>query len=730
MHSDQQPASHRVLVIDDNATIHQDIRKILCPVGAGSDLLEAEAMLFDQQAPKAPVREVRFRIDSAYQGKEGLKRVEQALEESDPYAMAFVDIRMPPGWDGIETLRHIWARQPDLQAVICTAYSDHSWEDIVHSLGHSDQFVVLKKPFDNIEVLQLAHALCRKWVLAGQASVCLAELNEMVGEQTEKLMAANEQLKAEIRRRERTEMELRGSEHRFSLAFKASAIPMAIMHASSRTFLEVNESFTELTLCPHDAIVGCSPADLGLLARVEDFDNALRTVREKGRVRDYPCRILPKEGDPRETLISFEPVVMGEEPCLLVAIMDVTEQRKLEAQLRQSQKMDAIGQLAAGVAHDFNNLLTIIHGHASLQMARGNLDERTSHSLHQVKMAADRAATLTRQLLAFSRKQVMQFRPISINDTVGRAQTMLKSLLGETIRLECHSAPNLPLVFADENSLDQVIMNLAVNARDAMPQGGVLRIKTEPVTVGPGEISKSSDARLGNFVRLSVSDNGCGMDTLLVSRIFEPFFTTKPPGRGTGLGLSTVYGIVKQHDGWVTVESKPGVGTTFHVYLAVTKELPAPASDTVHISLEPDPVSQKQVVMVVEDELVLREFVTSILQQQGYIVLEAGDGMEALRLAQETPARIDLLLTDMVMPNGLTGAKLAVQMQARRPELKVLYTSGYSQELMENSSRLVAGVNFLPKPFDVNKLVLAVRNCLKLESPSLLRTEGLVGVEK
>jgi len=726
--SGNNQASHRILVIDDNATIHADIRKILCPVEAETALLEAESQLFGKVTRTRSSVRPQFRIDSAYQGKEGLAMMEKSLADGDPYAMAFVDVRMPPGWDGIETIRHIWNRYPELQIVICSAYSDHSWEDIVLNLGDSDNFVILKKPFDNIEVLQLAHALTKKWVVTKQASLRLSELDEMVARQTAKLTAANEQLHSEIRRREQTELELQGSEHRFALAFKASAIPMGIMHASSRVYLEVNESFGVLAARTREEIIGKTSNELQLLARPEDCDNAMDEVRRKGRVRDFSCRIMAKGGEIRETLISMEPVVLGEEACLLVAVLDVTEQRKLESQLRQSQKMDAIGQLAAGVAHDFNNLLTIIHGHASLQMSRPNMDEQTKHSLTQVKMAADRAATLTRQLLAFSRKQVMQPRPMSLNESILRSQAMLKRLLGETITLDCTCAKELPLVFADENSMDQVIMNLVVNARDAMAQGGSLRIVTDTETIGAADLVRHPEARLGEFVRLSVIDNGCGMDTSVLARMFEPFFTTKAQGKGTGLGLSTVYGIVKQHDGWVEVESAPGLGTKFHIYLAVTEKTRVRTHETSLFAIEPM-TEHKETVLVVEDEAVLREFVTTLLQQQGYIVLQAADGLEALQVCKQTVAKIDLLLTDMVMPNGISGAKLAQQMLARRKDLKVLYTSGYSQELMENSGRLVVGTNFLPKPFDVNKLLKAVRRCLESESPNAARTTGLIGVE-
>jgi PAS domain S-box-containing protein len=715
MQSPSPTAPLRILVVDDNESIHRDIRKILCPAGLPQDILEAEAELFGQSDATKPQPRSSFLIESALQGQEGLEMLKQALSESRPYAMAFVDVRMPPGWDGIETIRHLWNSAPDLQVVICSAFSDHSWDDIVRNLGYSDNFVILKKPFDNIEVLQLAHALTKKWIVTRQANLRMVELDAMVSSKTAELTAANLHLKDEVRRRERTELELRASEHRFEMAFQAGVVPMAVMHAPSQTFLEANESFTRLVDQPREQILGKTLPEICRGVRAQDVEQALEVVRRTGRLRDYAMCVQPNGGDPRETLISLEPVVLGEEPCLLAAVLDVTEQRKLESQLRQSQKMDAIGQLAAGIAHDFNNLLTIIHGHASLQLARVKPDDALAQSLTHVRMAADRAATLTRQLLAFSRKQVMQRRVISLNGTVERLRGMLERMLGETIRLECACAPALPHILADEGSIDQVIVNLVVNARDAMRQGGILALETRAVTIDSNNLACHPEARLGRFVCLTVADTGEGIDPIILNRIFEPFFTTKPPGKGTGLGLSTVYGIVKQHEGWVEVESVPGLGTKFHVYLGATNSPIETAQDNVLVQIEPALTSRKRTVLVVEDEPELREFVKSILEGHGYSVLHAADGVDALEIFRQAKVRIDLLLTDMIMPGGISGNNLASQMLKSQPDLRILFTSGYSEELLENADRLVLGGNFLPKPFDVAKLLRAVQQCLEPE---------------
>jgi signal transduction histidine kinase/CheY-like chemotaxis protein len=468
-----------------------------------------------------------------------------------------------------------------------------------------------------------------------------------------------------------------------------------------------------------EEILGNSAKDLNLLPRPEDCDRAIEQVLRHGRLRDHHLTIATKSKQHRDVLISLEPVVLGEEPCLLLAMLDVTEQKKLEAQLRQSQKMDAIGQLAAGVAHDFNNLLTIIHGHASLQLTRLAGDEEATNSLIQVKMAADRAAALTRQLLAFSRKQVLQFRPICLNQAIRQSQAMLRRLLGETIRLESHLHRGAAPVFADANCIDQVLMNLAVNARDAMAEGGRLLITTQRLELSEETKGSHPDARPGNFVQLTVSDNGCGMDTAVMSRIFEPFFTTKAPGKGTGLGLSTVYGIMKQHGGWMEVESAPGLGTKFHLFIELTDRqldsVPEPASPVA----ETVDANHEATVLVVEDEEVLREFVVSVLETQGYRILQACDGIEAQKVAEAHGDRINLLLTDMVMPNKVSGIELAQKLvQAGKCE-HVLFTSGYSQELMEQADQLLSGKNFLHKPFDVNRLLRTVRECLQ-SAPSPL----------
>jgi PAS domain S-box-containing protein len=710
MESHSDPTKHRLLIIDDNPTIHEDIKKILCPQQSETDIAQLAADLFGTEVEK--VEQSRFKIDSAYQGQEGLAMVEKAITEGDPYTLAFVDVRMPPGWDGVETIRRIWEKYPELQVVICTAYSDHSWEDIIRQLGQTDSLVILKKPFDNVEVLQLAHALTKKWALTRESRIRMDDLDEKVRLRTAALSQANEHLQAEVRQRMAIEIALRASEERFQKAFRAASFPMAILKRETMVFLEVNDSFATLVGRERDDIMGKTPMDLGLLADPKEYDGALKKLQDGQRVRDHSCRIRRKNDEVRQVLVSLEPVVMGEEDCLLLALHDVTEQIQLEARLRYSQKMEAIGQLAAGVAHDFNNLLTIIHGHTSLQMSRADLDQQVAYSLKQVKMAADRAAELTKQLLTFSRKQVMKRKPLNLAEVIERVRPILARMVGETIALEYDVSPDLPTVLADEHGVEQIVMNLVVNARDATPAGGRIRIAAQAVTVDTAALKRNPEARNGQFVCLTVEDNGCGIETTFMNRLFEPFFTTKSKGEGMGLGLSTVYGIAKQHEGWVEVASKKGIGSSFRVHLPLSDK-PVGHSD--------DPVAPRQnlpvgkiagTVLVVEDEMPVRELISSALQQHGYSVLQAGDGVEAMFVWQASGKPVDLLLTDIVMPNGVGGMELATWLSKKSQKTKVLYTSGYNTETIENADRLHEGINFLPKPFSVPKLIDAVQRCL------------------
>jgi two-component system, NtrC family, sensor kinase len=584
--------NNRILVVDDNPAIHDDFRKVL---GAAhepqADLVNAELALFGDEV--VPVIAAEFEIDSAYQGQEALAKIEQSLAAGRPYAMAFVDVRMPPGWDGVETIQRIWAVYPELQVVICTAYSDYSWEEMIRKLGSSDNLVILKKPFDNVEVLQLACAFSRKWELNRQANLKLDELGGMVGQRTKELEIANQDLRREIR-----------------------------------------------------------------------------------------------------------------------------DRLQAERQLRQAQKMEAIGQLAAGVAHDFNNVLTVIHGHASMLMMRLGEEGPHSRSLSEIRHSAERAANVVRQLLMFSRKQILQFRNVDLGDVIRSVSGMLRQLVGEHIMLETECDKGLAPIFADRGMLEQIALNLTLNARDAMPRGGSIKLACTEVTVEPADVKPDSDARAGRFVRFTVSDTGCGIDPEGLTHLFEPFYTTKEAGKGTGLGLATVFGIVKQHEGWIEVKSQPKIGTTFTLFFPIS-------SHSVQKPCEPaEAMTQHtgtETILLAEDESSLREMVQEVLRLQGYRVLTAASGPAALEVWHREEHRIDLLLTDMVMPGGMMGTDVAAELRRANPDLKVIFTTGYSPGVAGSSNALEEGVNFLPKPYSPNKLAGIIRKCLDKQEAGTAR---------
>ncbi|HEY5298570.1 MAG TPA: response regulator [Verrucomicrobiae bacterium] len=417
--------------------------------------------------------------------------------------------------------------------------------------------------------------------------------------------------------------------------------------------------------------------------------------------------------DNRRALLSVNATPLfdsaGKIDGMVVTVEDITQRLALEVQLRQSQKMESVGQLAAGVAHDINNVLTIIQGHAGLLLNAMPPNGHAVKSLEKISLASERAAGFIRHLLMFSRKQIFQTKILDLNSVLRNLEYMLPRLIGEHIALETGYQLGLPPINADTGMIEQIVMNLIVNARDAMPKGGDLRIETSTIEIGAAHARQNSEARAGEFVCLTVTDTGCGMERKVLQHIFEPFFTTKEVGNGTGLGLSTVYGIARQHHGWVEVQSEVGHGTTFKVYLPVASEEIAVAP-----ALPPKPETingGKETILVVEDEISLLELMRNILQSYHYHILIASSGVEALRIWDEQNGRVDLLLTDMIMPGGVTGSDLAAELKKRKPDLKVIITSGYSSELV-GKDLAQAETIFLPKPYQPHQVARMIRETL------------------
>ncbi|HEY5551118.1 MAG TPA: ATP-binding protein, partial [Opitutaceae bacterium] len=388
---------------------------------------------------------------------------------------------------------------------------------------------------------------------------------------------------------------------------------------------------------------------------------------------------------------------------------DITEQRKLESRLRQSQKMEAIGQLAGGVAHDFNNILAAIMMQADFASSAGDMPSDTREMLDEIKAAAERAANLTRQLLAFSRRQVMQPRILDLNDVVTNVAKMLQRILGEDIRLQFNLHPRPLMTRADAGMIDQVLLNLVVNARDAMPDGGRLTINTGAVVLSEEQAASIPESSPGPHVSVSVTDSGSGIAPEHMPRIFEPFFTTKEPGKGTGLGLATVFGIVKQHGGALRVESNVGRGTTIEFMLPAVDSVTA---ETAGITARAAPRGGTETILLVEDDPAVRMLTRMVLESKSYKVVEADSGPAAFMAWDRAGGVVDLLFTDLVMPEGIGGHALAAELQALKPELKVIFTSGYSADIAGRELELKPGQNFIQKPSSPTSLLEIVRNSL------------------
>jgi len=951
--------NRRVLVIDDNQAIHDDFRKILSPANAAAAAFDAtETALFGQ--PTDAVQQTRFEIDSAYQGQEGELLVKQALAARQPYALAFVDVRMPPGWDGVETTQKLWEIDPHLQIVLCTAYADYSWGEMFANLGHRDGLLILKKPFDAVEAFQLAHALTEKWWLGRQARRKLDELEDMVAERTRELRENNDTLQMQARviesmseavivadehgqivitnpacasmfgyergeligqhdsvlrdldeaeaRRVVAEMmafvqrasgwsgeinrrkkdgtsfivqaqinvfEMAGQRHFFTVQediterkqaelalqeskrFLQSTLDALSAHIAildeHGTIIEVNRAWKQFaranqfhgercgvgdnyfTVCggavgdfageappsakgiravmtsvsdefqleypchgpheqrwftlratrfdgagavrvvvAHENITARKQAEQQLQESERRFGDMLRHVElvsmmldRDGRVsycNDYLLRLtgwqreevlgrdwfglfLPPDrlaelrvlhtellaNQPRAWHYESEIVTRAGERRLIrwnnsilrstrgevvgTASMgeDITERKRLETQLFQSQKMETVGKLAGGIAHEFNSIMTAILGQSELLLGDLPPGSPLVHNATEIRKAADRAATLTRQLLAYGRKQILQPEILNLNVVLSNMAEMIRHLAGGNTDMRIVSSANLKSVKADVGQIEQVILNIVMNAADAMPNGGKLTLETSNATLDEHYVSRFTDLQAGEYVLLAITDSGAGMSEEVKARLFEPFFTTKGVGRGTGLGLATCYGITKQSAGHIAVYSELGRGSTFKIYLPQAEPLsksalPPPESSTLPRGTE--------TILLVEDDPALREMASALLRRLGYTVHTAGNGVEALTLAhQASTGHVDLLFTDIVMPH-MSGKELADRIRALFSETKILFASAYTAGAIVHQGTLNPGVELLQKPFTPSALAHKVRAILNPNQPA------------
>jgi len=474
-------------------------------------------------------------------------------------------------------------------------------------------------------------------------------------------------------------------------------------------YVIVNPAFAKYLEKPVEQIVGKTAAQLFDFATARRLSETDRLVIETGRAQTFEYE-LPLAHGTRAFLAMKSPYQDGQGKTIGVIVVgrDITEYRAMEERLRQSQKMEAIGTLAGGVAHDFNNLLMVIAGYGAVLNEALVGEPKLRGHVEQIQKASDRAAALTRQLLAFSRKQTIQPLPLNLNSAVSGVEKLLRRLIGENIAIATHLGPDLGAVKADAGQIEQVILNLAVNARDAMPDGGKLILETRHTEIVAGHNAQTETIKPGRYVELSVSDTGAGMDPQIQAHIFEPYFTTKPSGKGTGLGLSTVYGIVQQAGGYITFSSKLRVGTTFRILLPRIDfaQTPGPSANISEVSY-----SGEETVLLAEDELAVCDLVRAILTSHGYTVLSARLPQEAERISETYHGKIDLLLTDVIMP-GMSGTELSKRIAQRIPGIKVLFMSGYIDDSVVRQGISENETAFLQKPFTPLSLAKKVREVL------------------
>jgi two-component system, cell cycle sensor histidine kinase and response regulator CckA len=518
-------------------------------------------------------------------------------------------------------------------------------------------------------------------------------------------------LRAEITRRRQTEEELQQSERRFFTAFRSSPEGMSISTLKEGRYIEANDIFLRTLGYTREELIGKTSTELGIWARPEDRNAMIQKLQCGELVREIELNARTQSGQIRHVLLSLETIRLQDELCLLASLRDITEHKLLEEELRQAQKMEAVGRLAGGVAHDFNNLLGIMMGYSELLFERLSGNDPNRKTVEHILDAARRASEVTRQLLAFSRRQVLQTKVVDLNAVVCDAEKLLHRLIGEDIELVMRLGADSGYVMADPGQLVQVIMNLAVNSRDAMAGGGRLTVETANVVVDEAYAQTHWPQKPGAFVMLAVTDTGHGLDENTQAHLFEPFFTTKEVGKGTGLGLSTVYGIVKQSGGFIWAESKPGEGTTFRVYLP---RVARPGKQEEHTEPPRGLVGGSETILIVEDEPLLRGMTRESLETAGYRVLEAADVHDAIRIAEQHKEPIHMLVTDLVMPK-MSGPALAQKVREIRTGIRVIYVSGHTDSSLVQHQLLEENASFLQKPYSRQALLQEIHRLLMIE---------------
>lgn len=800
----------RILVIDDDRSLWEAYKLVLSPRQEHVSSQKIAALLFDDSSHKKFSLPV-FDLDFAPQGRDGLALVVKALEEGNPYCVAFVDVRMPPGWDGASTASKIREIDPNIEIVIVTAYSDKSREDLVKAAGGPEKLLLLRKPFDPEELTQIALCLSEKWILGKKEAQQRLDLETILSATPAAIFTLDENAfisswnpsakritgynaedalgrpcifslistgvicaacsGKDIRRIDGfscpSEIEvvdkhgavktvvlstasLNGSNSKVSKTVMSfwdvtdrKSIEAALQESEAR-FRALVETTSDLvwetdstgryTYCSPvvEQIYGSKPAELigqqisKTLLHIEEteyfeeaFNLCVKNIRgfkgleRRGQRKDGKEIVVESSGTPtigqNGQLLGFRGIDR-----------DITERKKaedeklkLQEQQRRSQKLDALGTMAGGIAHDLNNILTPILGYSSICLAKINRDSVGYREVQAIERAAGKAKALIRQILAFSRRQTLVPTNLNLNELINEFSQVLHSLIREDINMEFDLQSDLWSTTGDSGQIEQILINLVVNAKDAIVDGGQIIIKTRNKFISDGLLLDMEQIPIsGEFIVFSVSDNGKGMDQKTIDKVLDPFFTTKEVDKGTGIGLSTVYGIVKQHGGHLRVESEKGFGTTFSVFMKKSKFQAETESKSEDVFVK----GGNETILLVEDNFDARKSISIALESFGYNIIEACNGNDAIEKHNKHEGKINLLLTDVVMPE-LGGKALAQRLRARDPKFPVIFMSGYAfgeipLELIERRDAA-----FIHKPFKPAEIALKIRQTLDNESP-------------